>query len=266
MPEPMNRWLGAFVLAAFAFTGMAATPAQFLRESRDVALGGQPEQWQLMWEGRPKSICGPEDPEMAMTCPCTGFAYGEMGHLSLLRKQGGRVIDRLALGQFFTDLPADNSDGLAAMQWRPFQMADVDKSGPGLLTRVKARPGPRMMRLADYDHDGVASEFLVQVSAGPCGHTDFIAVGVSRANPHLHALGTASHPGGALAMPGNAWQALLEARGETRVTVSPCGDHGSEERNELVLSANAGVISATQKNYSCPEDGSKEKLLGSEAL
>jgi hypothetical protein len=262
----MNRWLAVLVLAMFAFTGMAATPAQFLRETREVALGGQPEQWQLMWEGRPKSICGPEDPEMAMTCPCTGFAYGEMGHLSLLRKQGGRTIDRLALGQFFTDLPADNSDGLAAMQWRPFQMADVDESGPALLSRVKARPGPRVMRLADYDHDGVASEFLVQVSAGPCGHTDYIAVGVSRANPRLHALGTARHPGAALAMAGNAWQALLEAHGETRVTVSPCGDHGSEERNELVLAASAGVISATQRNYSCPEDGSKEKLLGSEPL
>ena len=145
-------------------------------------------------------------------------------------------------------------------------MADTDASGPSLLARIKARPGPRVMRLADYDRDGLASEFLIQVSAGPCGHTDYIAVGVSRTNPRLHALGTARHPTAALAMPGAAWEALLHSPGEVHVTVSPCGDHGSEERNELALSANAGVINATQRNFSCPEDGSKEKLLSSEAL
>ncbi|MGE3693084.1 MAG: hypothetical protein AB7F98_17045 [Novosphingobium sp.] len=264
------RKIAVLLLAAISLT--SAAPAQYLRESKIVSINGRQEQWQLMWEGKPRSICGPAEVEMSMTCPCTGFAYGEMGHLSLLRKQGTRTVDRLALGQFFTDLPADNSDGLAAMQWRPFALSDVDQtdehgnSPPALLARIKARPGPRVMQLADYDHDGVASEFLVQVSAGPCSHTDYIAVGISRANPRLHGLGTAHSPSGTLTMPASAWEALLHSGSEARVTVTPCGDHGSEERQELALSARYGAISATQRTYNCPEDGSKEKLLSSEAL
>ena len=251
---------------------MAAAPTQYLREQRTVTVRGKPEVWQLVWKGRPRPACGPDDVEMAITCPCTGWAYGEVGRLVLQRKLGGRTIDRLALGPFFTDLPADNADGLAIMQWRPFEMNDMDETGadgaalPTLLTQIKARPGPRAMQVADYDHDGNATEFLIQVSAGPCGHSEYISVGVSHDRPKLHALGTADSPGQALSMAGSAWQALLSRERESHVTVWPCGDHGSDERQELVLSAERGSIRAILRRYSCPEDGSRERLLGSEAL
>ncbi len=257
----------AFSLIALALVTSAASGA-IVRESRQVVIAGKTEQWQLVWEAAPKPICGPDDPEMAMTCPCSGFAYGEMGNLTLQRKRGGKVIDRLALGPFFEDLPASDSDGLAAMQWRPFRLGDVDgdRPAPNLMKWIRARPGPRVMQLADYDHDGEASEFLVQVSAGPCGHTQYVALGISRARPRLHALGTASNPDAALVMAGSAWQTLLEAMGEARATVWPCGDHGAEERGEIVLSARHGVIEASHRRYSCPDDGSPEVLLGSERL
>jgi hypothetical protein len=256
----------AAALIAVLLLSAAASPAPILRESRQVMIAGKTEQWQLVWETMPKPICGPDDPEMAMTCPCTGFAYGEMGDLTLQRKRGGRVIDRLALGEYFSDLPASDSDGLAAMQWRPFRTSDVDVPASRLLARVKARPGPRVMQLADYDRDGTASEFLVQVSAGPCGHTAYVAVGFSRAHPRLHALGTARNPASALVMAGSAWQALLETKGEARATVWPCGDHGAEERGEMVLSTRNGVISASLLRYSCPDDGAPEVLLGREEM
>lgn len=254
------------VLAMAVLVGASSGPIP--REFRDVVIDGKTERWRLVWEGRPRPICGPEDPEMAMTCPCSGFAYGEMGDLTLTRERGGEVIDRLALGPFFEDLPASDSEGLAAMQWRPFELADVEGELPAsrLLPTIRARPGPKVMQLADYDHDGVASEFLVQVSAGPCGHTAYIALGVSRAKPRLHALGTARFPEAALVMAGSAWQALLEAPGETRVTVWPCGDHGAEERGEMVLSAREGIISARRLRLSCPEGNEPEALLASEDL
>jgi hypothetical protein len=264
--------LAALAVAAVAFFAIAATaaaPTRFLREQRSVSVDGKAEVWQLVWAGRPKSVCGPENVEMAITCPCTGWAYGEIGKLVLQRRQGGKTIDRLALGDYFSDVPADNSEGLAAMQWRPFEprdMDEVDAGGaalPALLARIKARSGPRAMQLGDYDHDGHATEFLVQVNTGPCGHSEYAAFGVSRATPKLHALGTASRP---LIMAGSAWQALLTSGRESRVTVWPCGDHGSDERHELVLSAERGVIRATRRRYNCPEDGSRETLLGSEVL
>ncbi len=245
----------------------AASPPQFLREAKTVSIGGKTEQWSLVWEGRPSSICGPQDVEMAITCPCTGFAYGEMGKLSLVRAAGGREIERMALGPLFGELPESNSDGLAAMQWRPMHDEDFDAgqgASPKFLTQVRQRPGPRVMRMADYDHDGQASEFLVQVSAGPCGHTAYAAVGVSKARPRLHALESTAGQGGPLVMPGAAWQALLSGSGQRRVTVWPCGDHGAEERSELVLSAKSGAITVRQRSYSCPEDGSRERLLSDE--
>lgn len=249
----------------------AAPPPQYLREQTTVSVHGQAEQWQLVWHGKPKPICGPQDVEMAITCPCTGFAYGEVGKLNLVRKRGGREVERLALGPFFDDLPASNSDGLAAMQWRPMDPRDFDsvgEAGPttALIATVSKRRGPRVMHMADYNHDGTAAEFLVQVSAGPCGHTAYMLFGVSQARPRLHAFGTADHPADPLVLPGSAWQALLIGGGPATVTAWPCGDHGSEVRQELVLSASGGVIRVRQKTWSCPEDGSGERLLKDQVL
>jgi hypothetical protein len=262
----MNRsWAALLGLLA-----IAATPAQFLREQKAVTVNGHRELWQLVWEGKPKPICGPQNVEMAVTCPCTGYAYGEMGRLSLVRKRDGKALDQLALGPFFSDLPESNSKGLAAMQWRPLASTDFDRandgSSPAFLKDVAQRRGQPVMQMADYDKDGNATEFLVQVSAGPCGHTDYALFGVSKAQPKLHAFGTAIHPADVLVLPGSAWQALLTTRGTARVTAWPCGDHGSDVRQELVLSASAGTIRVRQKTWSCPDDGRSETLLGDEVL
>lgn len=253
------------MLALVALCSLGAAPAQFVREAKLVTVNGQAEVWQLVWDGRPKPICSPRDVEMAITCPCTGFAYGEMGKLSLVRKQGSKVVDRLPLGPYFSDLPESNSAGLAAMQWRQMSPRDFDRASdgatPAFLAEVAKRPGPRVMLMGDYDRDGNASEFLVQVSAGPCGHTEYALFGISKARSKLHAFGSADHPGDALVMPGSAWQALLTTKGTARVTAWPCGDHGSEVRQELVLSAAAGAIRVKQRTWTCPENGEAEKLL-----
>lgn len=259
---------GAILVLAMVAPALAA-PAQFVRESRAVRLRGSAESWQLVWQGKPQSLCGPEDLEMAITCPCTGFAYGEVGKLDLVRKRGGQELDRMDLGQLFTDLPFDHADGLAAMQWRPMAARDFDRAGdgssPAFLAEVARRPGPRVMTMADYDHDGTASEFLVQVSAGPCGHTDYAAVGVSKANGKLHALGSKAHPERPLVMPGRAWQALLGAK-PARVVNYPCGDHGAEQQEELALSAADGAISVQRIMRACKDAGGAGAEMGHEPL
>ncbi|MBN8500243.1 MAG: hypothetical protein J0M19_03715 [Sphingomonadales bacterium] len=260
------------VILVLIFVGLSAVapPPQFVREQRTVTVNGTPEQWQLVWDGKPRSICGPEDVEMAVTCPCTGFAYGEAGRLSLVRKRNGRVVDRLRLGPYFSELPMDGSDGLAAMQWRPMDPGDFDRAAAranrSFLNAVAKRPGPRVMRMNDYDHDGMATEFLVQVSAGPCGHTEYMLFGVSRAQPRLHPFATVDHPDDPLILPGSAWQALLKGKLPARVTAVPCGDHGSDVRQELVMSADAGAIRVRQDTWSCPDNGTAEKLLVQQTL
>lgn len=260
--------LALILSLAVTAPGLAA-PATYLREQRTVAVNGAAESWQLVWQGKPQSMCGPEDLEMAVTCPCTGFAYGEVGKLALVRKRGGQQVDSMDLGPLFADLPFDHSDGLAAMQWRPMAPRDFDRasdgSPPAFLAEVARRPGPRVMQMADYDHDGVASEFLVQVSAGPCGHTEYSAVGVSKANGKLHALGSKAHPDTPLVMPGSAWKALLATRPQ-RVVNYPCGDHGTDVQEELALSAAGGAITVQRVLRACTDAGGAGAELSREAL
>jgi hypothetical protein len=62
-------------------------------------------------------------------------------------------------------------------------------------------------------------------------------------------------------MPLPAWQALQQGQGPTVVPTWPCGDHGSEPRTELVVSARDGAIRVKDREYSCPSNREAEKFL-----
>ena len=109
------------------------------------------------------------------------------------------------------------------------------------------------------DRDGNATEFLIQVGTLPCGKLQFAAVGVSADEPHLHALTTVEKPDTPLIMPLNAWQALLKRPGPSTVQIWDCGDHGSDIRSELVVSANDGEMHAKQRDFSCTNDSPSAK-------
>lgn len=102
-----------------------------------------------------------------------------------------------------------------------------------LIAEIERRPAPEIMKLADYGRDSAATEFLIQVGEIPCGKLQFSAVGMTKADPHLHALGSAAHPDKQLVMPKAALQALEKSPGPTRVIVWDCRDHGSNIRTNL---------------------------------
>ena len=77
----------------------------------------------------------------------------------------------------------------------------------------------------------------------------------------LHALASVARPDTPLIMPLGAWQALLRDRGPSAVATWRCGDHGSETRTELVVSASDGAIAVKSREFSCPSDGSVEQLI-----
>jgi hypothetical protein len=141
---------------------------------------------------------------------------------------------------------------------------DLDREGSddrAFVADVRHRAPATIMKLADYDRDGNATEFLIQVGTMPCGKHQFAAVGVTRANPHLHALSSVAHPDAPLIMPGPAWEALLKSAGPTTITTWTCGDHGSDVSTELVVSAQNGVIRARERTYSCSTGDKRGKLL-----
>jgi hypothetical protein len=263
--------VAVLVFAALAALSLSSSRSAFaeqvLREQRTVQVGGARETWQLIWAEKPKSICGPDEVNMAITCPCSGWAYGERGKLSLTRSGGTREIERLNLGPLFdanSYLSAeDQSDRVAYLQrWPPLELGDLERENDGdphLIAEIERRPNAPIMRFADYDQDGATTEFLLQVNTLPCGKRQFAAVGVSVNNPHLHALTTVVHPETPLVMPLHAWEALLSGPGEHTVRTWECADHGAEVRSEFLLSAHNGMIRVKQRLYSC--EGALERVV-----
>src|SRR5262245_33455963 len=102
--DPMRRRFIRHDVAVLCLIGgmmSAGLPARaaepVVREQRAIVVGGVNETWQLAWDGQPATVCGPEDISMAVTCPCSGWAYGEYGQLSLVRNRGGKEVERMDL-------------------------------------------------------------------------------------------------------------------------------------------------------------------------
>jgi hypothetical protein len=250
------------VSAAFLFfvaaasSGLAAgRPADALiREERSVLVDGVAELWRLEWRSPPKAVCGPEGgwDDWGM-CPCAGFIFGEAGQLDLVRLRPGTPEDRLHLtplfGAFETPAP-----GAVLRRWPEFK-GDTDRSEEdGFAKSVRARSLAPLMELADYDHDGRATEFVLQVGAGPCGHRQAVVVGIDVRNPRLHALGTAERPDRPIVLQTPAaWESFRASRGQVEIEEWRCGDHGTEEEETVVLQADAKGIHAKRTKKKCED-------------
>jgi hypothetical protein len=231
-----------------------------------VMVAGRPEVWELVWDGKPRSICGPDDP-VALTCPCMGFAYGEMGTLSLKRIRNGHETEQLNLGPFFDDQehPSEQTEarGKSYLQRWPIISEDANQlinPSKNFALGVSRRFATQTMKFADYDHDGSATEFLLQVGTLPCGKRQYMAVGTSKAIPHLHALNSASNPTTPLVLPAQVWQALLDGNGTHSVTTWACGDHGSYVLQDVLVSAENGSIHVTNRKFGCTANGDRGEL------
>lgn len=208
MRSPPDRpRLRLIALVAAALLGAPAPGAGIVRDTRTLLVDGARETWRLVWDGKPQSVCGPQQVDMAITCHCSGWAYGEYGRLALVRSRDGKTIERMDLRALFGhfDYPdAAKVEGTAYLQRWPVHASDVDRmlrADPRLEADIRRRAAPVVMQLRDYDRDGAATEFLVQVGTMPCGKRQFAALGVTRGNRHLHALATAAHPDRPLTLP-----------------------------------------------------------------
>ena len=117
------------------------------------------------------------------------------------------------------------------------------------------------MDLRDYDRDGWATEFFLQLETETCGKLMGIAVGVSRKRPALHALTSVAHPERPLVLRIDQWHALAKTAGPFTSVALRCGDHASSEQYELTLAAAAGRINVTSRVYACDANDKKGRLL-----
>jgi hypothetical protein len=255
-----------FLLAGTAVAGQ--DPASLIREEHKILINGVEETWRLEWAGAPKPVCSPEERDIWSTCPCAGFAFGEKGSLTLVRKRPGQPDERLDLNRLFSgdlDGPADAGE-VVLRRWDVHE-EDLDHSGsPGFAARVRARPTAAAMRFGDYDHDGKATEFVFQVGTLPCGKKMSVVIGVSAKNPRLRVFSSTGNPDKPLILQASHWEALIGAKSPVKVVDWKCGDHGSDRETELQLSADKNGIHVSRTEYECNQDGSRGRFLKKEGL
>lgn len=223
-------------------------PSPLIREEQQVTVDGATETWRLVWSNTPKPRCDAHD-ELSLTCPCIGFAYGEIGDLFLARIREGKEVDRLRLTPLFPE-----SKGAILQRWA----ADDDKDSKAIgnesfPTSVKKRPIVRIMNFADYDHDGQKTEFYLQTSAGPCGKTFGAVIGLSKKTHRLHAFGTVTHPTKPLLLQGQEWDSLKNASEPVELVDWPCYDHGAETETKIRLYWSPDGIDGRIREYSCQD-------------
>jgi hypothetical protein len=139
-------------------------------------------------------------------------------------------------------------EGGARMRRWPVTKADTGKPD---VAELELRPIETVIKLADYDHDGRATEFILVVGSEPCGHTPSVLVGISKDNAKLHAFGTAEKPSEPLTLERPADWERLRAAGSAELTMVACGDHGADTETKVRVRAD-GQLHATESNRKCP--------------
>jgi hypothetical protein len=266
MEQMALRYLMCLAVLLTGMSAFAESPTPVIREEHKVVVDGVEEHWRLEWASPPSPACSPDERDVWSTCPCSGFAFGERGNLVLVRKKPGADEDRFALTQLFDgEFDAPGNVGEVVLRRWDVHEEDMDQGDSrDFAERVRARPVATVMRFGDYDHDGNATEFLLQVGTLPCGKRMSVAIGISRQNPRLHVFGTIEHPGRPLVLQAWQWESLREAKAPIKVVDWKCGDHGSDSETELGLRADENGIHATKWTYDCDQDGGRGKLASKE--
>lgn len=237
-----------------------------IREENKIIIDGVEELWRLEWVTAPSPACGPGDEDWYI-CPCTGFAFGEQGDLDLVRKRPGKDEERFSLSPLFREyganlsLSTNDAPQAVLRKWNIHKNDIEEKDSPTFLSRVKARPLAQIMKFADYDHDGRATEFVLQVGTLPCGKKMSVVVGISRKNNKLHVFPSVKRPNTPLVLQAWQWESLRRAKGAIKLVHWPCGDHGYNGVDKYELQAVEGNISAVKRQYECGKKGQRAKLI-----
>jgi hypothetical protein len=200
-----------------------------LRESHYFHGHTGPDLYRIYWltEPEPRCASAPEGPEV---CVCAGFYVGRSGPLVLVRSRPGAADEYLDLGGLFADSEAERLGGDALIaEYPPVNVVQSD----GSVRMQPATVAQPIVKLADYNRDGVAAEFVLHVGNEACNHGRYVLVGVLAANAAV----TTPREGGSGAPPvaldaPSDWE-RLRATGALRREYWGCFDQGSEVRKSV---------------------------------
>ena len=265
----MSAWrlrgllVGAVAASLLMHGARAAELADLVREQHAVQVNGAYETWKLEWETLPAAACGPDDVAVALACPCSGFAYGEAGRLSLVRLRPGTTRELLDLTGFYRHELLPVPDNLAVLQrWLPVPATAHDEdddwhhaSDLNFVSRVRARGAANVMRIGDFNHDGQASEFLLQVGSQGCGRHLMVLVGVSKYNTRLHVFASAEAPDVPLELDAQTWEAVLRSAKPIQALESGCDGPTNQVETEVRIETRHGIFHVQRLTHPCTNAG-----------
>ncbi|HEX2882486.1 MAG TPA: hypothetical protein VHO25_23355, partial [Polyangiaceae bacterium] len=151
----------------------------------------------------------------------------------------------------------------AVLQRWPVHETDHErfKSGPPIEEEIASRPIVQIMKLGDYNHDGQASEFVLQLGTEPCGHSETVLIGVTPRKPTLHAFASVEEPTKPLINERRVWEKLLTSSGKIVVPILTCGDHGSETEIDVEIRADTKGLHTTSLAYECNDNFKRGKRI-----
>ncbi|MFN8392951.1 MAG: hypothetical protein U0136_21840 [Bdellovibrionota bacterium] len=238
-----------------------------MREEKRVIVNGAMEVWRLLWGEKPTECCMPKDVseagvandpwETPYNCSCVGSGYGEQASsLTIRRFRDGKEIDRLNVRGYGEGSTDEQPPCLP--RW-PFEEGDEERytTVPQSQLRIEIleRPTVDVMDIADYDHDGVAAEFVLYAGyGGACGTNNYVLVGISKQTRKLQFLGTVEHPNKPVVMRSRErWKELLDSKPDSKVHIRywSCEDHGAEEEEDYELTIDRQGLHGFKIWYDC---------------
>lgn len=216
-----------------------------VREWRAVVVDGVEEIWRVRFVTPSRA---PEPiPEGEWTCPSGFDARFDQGNAVLERLRNGVVIDRFHNP---CEVLAEDS-GCSTALLIPWHVNPSTHDRPLPAATVERLPWITFLDLADYDHDGRATEMAIDVGHLVCGHANSVVVGITRDNARLHTLHWAN--GGPMALTSGHWswdQVRARPRGE--MVTWGCGDHGYDGEERLRWWPAGGKLDA--ESFDVPMD------------
>lgn len=210
-------------------------------------VDGVEEEWRVRFVTPPGE--NPPLPEDEWNCIDGFFNRFDRGHAVLERLRDGVVIDRL-------DDPCGPSGGGQLCASRLLIPRHVAPDTPGRRSLPPATtdrlPWRTWLDLADYNHDGQATELAIDVGHLACGVEVSAVIGITRGRRRLHVLRWADGQEMTLAV-GAAWWDEVRAspRGE-RLTIA-CGNHGYDGEQRVRWWPAAGGLARRVVERAMPE-------------
>lgn len=215
-------------------------PNAIVRETKKVKVDNVEETWTLRWKSQPADDC---IDNTWYTAPCQGLAYGETGHLELVRERAGTPAEVFNLDPLFPD-------GKARLARWPTNEKDPFDKDPNV-PEIKKRSEVSAMNLGDFDHDGRATEFALFTEPVVMGHVNTVIIGISKSEPKLHVFANDKNEPLILDRKKD-WEKVRDAK-TSPVTIKTvtCGDHGADQEEDDVVTFGPTGLSIKRVSHKC---------------